>query len=82
MEKDDIIQTLKEDNKRLRKLICSQEPHRIKVKLLVPFGRFDQLDDLINQVEAIRTNHYDVEIEVVCKTEKLKSTSGGGQAVY
>ena len=67
------IHALKEENKRLRKLICSKEPHRIKIKLFVPIRTIGQLDDLITKVKNIRENHYDVEIEVVCSHDELSS---------
>ena len=72
MEKDD-IQKLQEDNRRLRKAICCKDPHKIKIKVFMPFRKIDQLDELITKVKKIRENHYDVEIEVVCSHDELSS---------
>ena len=82
MDNTDIIHALEEENKRLRKLICSKEPHRIKIKLFVPIRMIGQLDDLITKVKKIRENHYDVEIEVVCKTKGEPLKSMEDQAAY
>ena len=78
---DETIKSLQEENARLRKMICSKEPHRIKIKVLVSFGNIDQLDDLIAKVKKIRETHYDVEIEVDFRALELGANSEEDQAV-